>query len=181
MEYEFCPKCAASLELKKLKEIEPERLVCIRCGFVFYLGPSVAVGAIVPLDGGIALLKRGIEPGHGKWVFPGGYVDRGETLPEAVVRETREEVGLDVHPVRLLNAYSYPGRPIILVAYLTEARGGTLQAADEALEVRVVSPREIPWSELAFPSTHDVLRDYVAGLGVDVSGIPRPKDIFRRG
>ena len=77
--YSYCPLCAGSLESRSLKTTEPERLVCVRCGFVFYLDPKVAVGTIIlDEESRIVLVRRAIEPGYGKWVFPGGYVDRGE-------------------------------------------------------------------------------------------------------
>ncbi|MGQ9857156.1 MAG: NUDIX hydrolase [Thermodesulfobacteriota bacterium] len=157
--YKFCPKCASSLERRSLKPGEPPRLVCRGCGFVFYLDSKVAAGTIPVLDGKVVLLKRAIEPGYGKWVFPGGFVDRGETVEAAAVRETKEEVNLNVRPLDLLGVYSYPGRPVIVVVYRAEVIGGELRPGDEALEARVFDNQEIPWDELAFPSTRDALRD----------------------
>jgi ADP-ribose pyrophosphatase YjhB (NUDIX family) len=159
-EYRFCPVCGQPLDRRLLKPSEPERLVCRSSGFIFYEDPKVAVGALATLDGRIILLRRGIEPAYGRWVFPGGYVDRGETLEEAGIRETKEEVNLDVEIEGLLNAYSYPGRPVILVAYATRVVGGELRAGDEAMEVRTFAPHEVPWRRLAFPSTRDALMDY---------------------
>jgi len=102
--YSFCPMCGGALEPRAIKQNEPERLVCVRCGFVFYLDPKVAVGTIIRDDGGrIALVKRAIEPGYGKWVYPGGYVDRGELVHDAAIREAREESGLHVRLGRLIN------------------------------------------------------------------------------
>ena len=78
-EYRFCPVCGGPLETRRLKAADPERLVCPSCGFVFYMDPKVAVGTIITHDDGrIVLVRRAIEPGYGLWVFPGGYVDRGE-------------------------------------------------------------------------------------------------------
>lgn len=161
MEYRFCPRCGGDLELREIKRGEPERLVCRRCGFVFFLDPKVAAGTIFSLDGGIVLIKRGIEPSYGKWVFPGGFVDRGETAEEAAIRETREEVQLDVSIERILNVYSYPRFITIVIVYAARCLGGTPAAGDEALEVRIFPPEEIPWEDLAFSSTRDALRDYV--------------------
>ena len=88
--YRFCPTCAGELESRLLKKGEPERLVCTRCGQVIYLDPKVAVGTIVRADDGrLVLVRRAIEPGYGLWVFPGGYVDRGEAVTAAAIREAR--------------------------------------------------------------------------------------------
>src|SRR5574340_1115537 len=89
--YKYCPQCGGRLEERLLKPGEPLRLVCTVCGFVFYIDPKLAVITLIPLDNGLVLTRRAIEPGYGLWVVPGGFVDAGERLEEAVVRETREE------------------------------------------------------------------------------------------
>jgi len=163
--YRYCPVCGGPLESRVLKATEPKRLVCETCGFVFYLDPKLAVGTIITDDEGrIVLVRRAIEPGYGKWVFPGGYVDRGERLTVAAVREAREECGLDVRLDGLVNIYSYAGRAPVIVVYAATATSGTLCIDDEGLEIAEFEPAEIPWGELAFPSTEEGLRDYLAGL-----------------
>jgi ADP-ribose pyrophosphatase YjhB (NUDIX family) len=162
--YRFCPVCGGSLEGRLLKEGEPKRLVCAACNFVFYLDPKVAVGTIIRWeDSRLVLVRRAIDPGYGLWVFPGGYVDRGEEIRAAAIREAREEAGLDVRLDGLVNIYSYPGRPLIIIVYAATALGGALCTDEECLEARLFSPAEIPWTQLAFPSTHDALREYFAG------------------
>jgi ADP-ribose pyrophosphatase YjhB (NUDIX family) len=135
---------------------------CQACGFVFFQDPKVAVSVICPMDGGILLLKRGIVPAYGKWTFPGGFVDRGESTVDAAVRETKEECNLDVRVGPVMNVYSYTGMPTVIIVYTGEVVGGTLEARDEMLEARVFRADAIPWDELAFPSTVDSLRDYLA-------------------
>jgi 8-oxo-dGTP diphosphatase len=162
--YRFCPRCGGPLERRTLKATEPERPVCTRCGFVFYLDPKVAVGTIIQSQSGrIVLVRRAIEPGYGKWVFPGGYVDRGETLTSAAMREAREECGLDVRLDALVNIYSYAGRAPVIVVYAATATGGTLCVDDESLEALEWDIAAIPWNDLAFRSTHEGLRDYLNG------------------
>ncbi|HEX7629425.1 MAG TPA: NUDIX hydrolase [Candidatus Methylomirabilis sp.] len=160
--YRFCPCCGAPLDSRIIKTGEPPRLVCRSCGFVFFLDPKVATGVVFSYGNGILLVQRAIEPSYGKWVFPGGYVDRGEPLEAAALREVREESGLCVQLTRLLGAYSQPGISVILVAYAGEVTGGSLQIDDESLAVHAFPPTEIPWDQLAFPSTVAVLRDYLA-------------------
>jgi ADP-ribose pyrophosphatase YjhB (NUDIX family) len=163
--YRFCPICGGGLEKKLLKAAEPERLVCGRCGFVFYLDPKIAVGTIIrATSGGIVLVRRAIDPGYGKWVFPGGYVDRGESLTEAALREAREECGLHVRLEGLVNIYSYAGRAPIIVVYAATATGGSLSVDEESLETAEFDAGSLPWDNLAFRSTHEGLRDYLAGL-----------------
>jgi 8-oxo-dGTP diphosphatase len=158
--FRFCPLCGGRLDKRRIKINEPERLVCNLCSFVYYLDPKVAAGTVTLFEKGIVLVKRGISPGYGKWVFPGGFVDRGETLEEAAIRETLEETNLQVQITSLLNVYSYPGSSVIIVAYLAEAVGGVPAACDESLELELFPYEKIPWSELAFPSTRDALKDF---------------------
>jgi ADP-ribose pyrophosphatase YjhB (NUDIX family) len=129
------------------------------------LDPKVAVGTIIRMDDEkIVLVRRAIEPGYGRWVFPGGYVDRGETLTGAAIREAREECGLEVRLDGLINIYSYPGRAPVIIVYAATAIGGTLCIDDECLETAQFEAATIPWTELAFRSTHDALHDYLAGF-----------------
>ena len=144
-----------------LKPLEPPRMVCECCQFVFFQDPKVAACCIVQIDQKVILLRRAIHPGYGKWVFPGGYVDRGETVTAAAIREAREEINLDVQLVSLLGVYSYSQSPVIIIVYVAEIQGGNLLACDETLEVGAFFPHEIPWEELAFPSTIEALKDYI--------------------
>lgn len=129
---------------------------------MFYLDPKLAVGTIVRMpDGRIVLTRRAIEPGFGRWVFPGGYVDRGEEIRTAALREAREEAGIDVALDGLVGIYSYPGTTAIIVVYRAHWVSGTLAVDDESSEIGLFEGGRIPWGELAFPSTRDSLRDYL--------------------
>ena len=87
-----------------LKDGEPKRPVCEACGYVVYLDPKVTVGTIISnANNQVALVRRAIEPGYGKWSFPGGYVDRGETLIAAAAREAWEEARLEIRLDGLLS------------------------------------------------------------------------------
>ena len=159
--FRFCPICGGSLESRLLKPGDPARLVCVACGYVFYLDPKLAVGTVIIDDQGrIVLVKRAIEPGYGKWVFPGGYVDRGEEVQRAAIREAREETGLDVRLDGLINIYSYTGRTPVIVVYAATMIGGCLGCDDEGLEARFFEREAIPWEELAFRSTYEALREF---------------------
>ena len=148
--FSFCPQCGGRLERKRFRDTEPERLVCSACAFIFYEDPKIAACTIPVVDNKIVLLKRGIEPSYGKWVFPGGFMDRGERVEEAAIRETWEEANLRVEIERLLNVYSYPGQDTVIIVYLVKVVGGQLEAMDETLEAATFAPDEIPWDDLAF-------------------------------
>lgn len=161
--FRFCPPCGGPLESRLLKDGDLPRLVCCTCGYVFYLDPKLAVGTVIVDDAGrIVLVKRAIEPGYGKWVFPGGYVDRGEEVERAAVREALEETGLDVRLGRLINIYSYTGRTPVIVVYAATILRGVLACDDEGLEAQFFEPADIPWNELAFRSTHEALRAFLS-------------------
>jgi len=160
-EYKHCPRCGHPFEWKVLKDGDPARLVCSSCAFVFYLDPKVAAGTITLLQGGIVLLRRGIEPQWGKWVFPGGFVDRGESVTDAAIRETLEEVKLRVSLTGILDVYSFTGNDVVMIVYAADVVGGELGVGDEAEDVKAFPPEQIPWDELAFASTRAALRDYV--------------------
>ena len=165
MHFRYCPVCGGRFETRLLKAGDPERLVCLACGYVHYLDPKVAVGTIIrDGDGRIVMVKRAIEPGIGLWVFPGGYVDRGETPRAAAVREAREECGLEVRLDALVNLYAYAGRTPIIIVYAATMTGGTLCTDDECSEAAMFGEPDVPWDELAFPSTRDALKDYFSGV-----------------
>jgi 8-oxo-dGTP diphosphatase len=113
--------------------------------------PVVGVGAVLIKEGKIALIKRGNEPSKGKWSIPGGHVELGENLKEAVIRETKEETCLDVDNPILIDVvenvdlddqrkikYHY-----VIVDYLVHVKGGNIEAASDAAELRWVPLGEV--------------------------------------
>jgi len=157
----FCPRCGSAL-IERFIEIEQHtRKICSGCGYIYYLNPKVVAGAVPRQEGRIWLVRRSIEPSSDCWTFPAGYVDLGESVPEAAIRETREETLLDIRLDRLLNVYSYASIGIVLVAYCATVVGGIAGPTPESKEVRAFRIDEIPWSSLAFSSTRDALTEYV--------------------
>ncbi|MFN3475962.1 MAG: NUDIX hydrolase [Candidatus Methylomirabilales bacterium] len=156
----FCPQCGRRLEERMVEEEGRVRRVCPSCRYIHYLNPKVVAGAIPQKDGKVILLRRSIEPARGKWTFPAGYVELGESVSEAAIRETKEEVGLDIEIASLLNVYSYPDSGIVTVVYTAHVMGGKLEKGSEAEEVAAFSLHEIPWEELAFRSTEEALREW---------------------
>ncbi|NIP40913.1 MAG: NUDIX domain-containing protein [Candidatus Aenigmarchaeota archaeon] len=103
--------------------------------------PLLTVDGIVFLDNKILLVKRSERPYRGYWVLPGGYVEVGETVEEAVLREVREETGLDTEIGRMVGVYSDPGRDPrghnVAIAYVLKVIGGEIRPEEkETSDVR---------------------------------------------
>lgn len=157
----FCPLCGGPLVRGPVPPEGRPELICTVCAFVFYLNHKVVAGTIPVEDGRVLLTRRAIHPGYGKWTFPGGFVDWGEPVEAAAVRETFEETGLRVALDGLVGVYSYPGTALVIVVYQASVTGGTLTGCHENDRVEWVPPADIPWEELAFPSTQAALRDFL--------------------
>ena len=160
----FCPLCGGALALEAVPPDQREHPVCSRCRFIYYLNPKLVACTIPELDGRVLLTRRTINPARGRWTFPGGYVDFGETVTDAAMRETWEETGLKVDLTGLVGVYTYPGAPVIIVYGATVISGALTPCWENDL-VEWRTPEEIPWPELAFPSTRDALRDWVGARG----------------
>ncbi len=141
---------------------------CVDCDRVIYSDPKVAVAAIIPMDGGIVLLKRAIEPQIGKWSFPSGYVDRGEKLERALEREVLEECGLVVSVEWLVGVYSEVGQAVVLVVYHADVESGKLVAGDETSDARVFAVDGMP--ELAFEHDDRIVSEWLRGLALRGDG-----------
>lgn len=156
----FCPHCAGQLAPKVIDE--RERLVCQECGFIFYINPKVAAGVLIEDEGRVVLVQRGIEPHVGSWTLPAGFTEYGETVEETAIRECREETGLEVALDDLLGVYSvnsdFYGH-LVLVLYSAHIVGGEMAAGDDASEVGLFSPAELP-ADIAFQAHRQALCDW---------------------
>ena len=107
-EFHYCPVCGGQLAELLLPTEERPRLVCMNCGYIHYLNPKVVCGTLPIEDGGVWLLRRGIEPRLGYWTYPAGFLELDESTEEGAIRETREELGCDVSIDGLFGVYSRP-------------------------------------------------------------------------
>ena len=112
--------------------------------------PVPAVGAIVFRDGAVLLVKRGAEPNRGRWSLPGGSLEIGETVEAGAVRETREETGVDVQPLRVLDVRNFIERKdgevrwhYVLIDVLCEYLRGDPFPATDAENARLIPLREL--------------------------------------
>jgi ADP-ribose pyrophosphatase YjhB (NUDIX family) len=157
-EIRFCPHCAGPIEWRDHAGLR--RPHCPHCHVTFFQDPKLAVGILIEHDGGLLLQKRRIDPGAGKWTFPSGYVDRGECVEDAAIRETFEETGLEVRLTRLVGLYSHRGNPVVLAVYAAEVVGGSIVASDESDDIASFPLDHLP--ELAFEHDTEIIAAWEA-------------------
>lgn len=150
----FCSRCGQPADITF-----PRSIACPHCGYAAYFNPKPVAGAIpVDDDDRVILLRRGFDPAQGRWTFPGGFVDLGESVEDAAHRETNEELGIPIELGPLVGVYSRAEERVVLIVFLARALGRPHPTA-EATEVRSFAEAEVPWDELAFWSTSQALRD----------------------
>ncbi len=159
----YCQLCGRYLIERYIEHEGRVRYQCEACGFIHYINPRVVTSIIIECDGRVLLQQRAMEPGQGLWTFPGGFLEVGETPEAGAVRETKEEVGIEVSLNGLLGVYSRPHAGIVLVVYTGRSKSADAIVGDaESTAVRWFAPEEIPWAELAFDTTESALRDWMA-------------------
>lgn len=160
----YCPHCAGDLVEKVLGD--KARLVCSRCGYVFYINPKVAAGVLVEQDGHILLARRDIPPRRGTWNLPSGYIEYDESAQETAVRECEEETGLEVKLGHVFNVYAVRDDPRgngILIIFRAEISGGTLRPGDDARGVAFFPATALP-EDIAFDHHRQALREWRESL-----------------
>jgi ADP-ribose pyrophosphatase YjhB (NUDIX family) len=160
---EYCGRCGAAAGRQSEAPGGPFR--CPSCGFTLYFNAAGATGAIIRRADGLALfVRRAKDPGKGKLGLPGGFVDPGENAEEALAREVREEVGLDVRDLRYLsshaNSYFYAGVTYhtLDLFYLGDVDDTDRATALDAVDaIEWIDPSTVPLDEIAFPSMRAAL------------------------
>lgn len=135
-----------------------ERLTCSDCGFIAYENPKIVTGSVVEVEGKVLLCRRAIEPRHGFWTIPAGYMELGETVEEGARREAREEACADLVLDGILAIYSVARIGQVQILFRASLASPGFAAGPESLEVRLFAWEDIPWDLLAFPSVHWVLK-----------------------
>ncbi len=165
IDFPFCPKCG-----NKLRKISPRNTQCDACGLDYYVNPRPCNAIIITnASSQILLVRRAVEPSKGMWDLPGGFVDLGETIEESVIREAREELGIEVDTLRYIfsgcDRYVYKGLNYHTLGFVFSVRikSGTMKPHDDVSGFRFFAEDEIPWDSLAFPVIKQTLRKYLRG------------------
>lgn len=165
--FKFCPNCK-----NKLKRLEKRLVNCSKCGFHFYFNPVPTCALILQnKKGEILMVKRKYPPKKGFWDLPGGFIDFKETAEEAIIRETKEELGLKIKKISYFGSYIgfYPYKGInyqpLCFFYTTKLKTNQLKkikVADDACDFKFFARNEIPWSKISFIDIKTALKDYIS-------------------
>ena len=159
LQLDYCPTCGHRLEDKHA--FGRARRFCPACDRIVFREHKVAAGALVESEGKILLVRRRVNPRRGLWSFPAGFVDFDEAPAEAAIRECREETGLTVAVIGLLDVIAGRGCGYadIVIVYRARSVEGELRAADDVDRVGFFAPEELP--PLAFRATQQAIDKWI--------------------
>jgi ADP-ribose pyrophosphatase YjhB (NUDIX family) len=160
----FCSNCGSRVAFRVPPGDNRPRFVCDSCGTIHYQNPRVVVGCLPVHEGRILLCKRAIEPRLGFWTVPAGFMENAESLQQGAARECQEEAMADVEIGSLLSLVSILGAHQVHVFFRAKLRTPDFGPGPESLEVKLVTPEEIPWTDIAFQSTTFSLQKYLSDL-----------------
>ncbi|HWK53427.1 MAG TPA: NUDIX hydrolase [Hyphomicrobiales bacterium] len=156
----FCCDCGGPLSLRIPERDDRHRHVCDTCGMVHYQNPRVVVCAIPIWNDKILLCRRAIEPRHGFWTLPGGFMENDESTLDTARRETFEEAGAHIEVGELFALFNLVQINQVQLFFRATLPEPVFAPGIESLEVALFAPGEIPWDELAFTSVSCTLREY---------------------
>jgi ADP-ribose pyrophosphatase YjhB (NUDIX family) len=159
----FCGRCGAPVALRIPAGDSLPRHVCDACGTVHYLNPKLVAGSVpMASDGRILLCRRGIEPRHGRWTLPAGFMELSETAAAAALRETREEACAELGGLALHSVIDVPEVSQVHLMFRGHLVDDRHAAGLETLETRLFAEAELPWDEIAFASVRLALEAFLA-------------------
>ena len=156
----FCSNCGAPVRLRVPPGDSLPRHVCDNCQAIHYQNPRMVVGCIPEWEDRILLCRRGIEPRHGLWTVPAGYMENGETTFQGAIRETLEEASARVEIGPLYALYNIPHINQVYILFRARLLDADVRPGAETLEVALFTEREIPWDRIAFASVRHTLTHY---------------------
>ncbi|MDH5473221.1 MAG: NUDIX hydrolase [Gammaproteobacteria bacterium] len=156
----YCSHCGSSLIYTIPDGDSLHRHVCQQCDTIHYQNPKIITGTIPEWDNKILLCKRAIEPRHGLWTLPAGFMENNETTIEGALRESREEANADLSNLSLFCVFSIPHISQVYMIYRGDINNGHASPGAESLDVNFFNENTIPWSEMAFPVITETLKLY---------------------
>lgn len=164
----FCSQCGHRVRFDTPDLDNRPRFMCDQCGTVHYQNPRVITGTLpVAPDGRILLCRRAIEPRHGYWTLPAGFMENGETTVEGALRETVEESCVKGQNPELLSIVSLPDFDQVHVFYRIDMPDFSFETTPESSEVVLFHYQDIPWEEIAFLTVKVTLEHYLEHLDTE--------------
>ena len=160
----FCSNCGARLIEQIPEGDDRSRHVCTACATVHYQNPKIVAGCIPVWNDRLLLCRRAIEPRHGLWTLPAGFMENGESTEQAAARETREEACATVENMKLYGVFSIPHINQVYMMFRADLRNGEYRPGPESLDVDLFEEHQILWDELAFPVVKLTLEHYFEDL-----------------
>lgn len=160
----FCTECAAPLEVRSLEDERWPQPVCPRCGHVIWQNPKPTVSALITRSGtagsDVLLVRRAIEPFKGAWDCPGGFMDPDEAPEEALRRECREELRIELHLDRIVgifpDRYGDDGEHTLNIYYAAQVASGTPTPGSDVAEAAWFPLDRLP-APIAFANNRQAL------------------------
>ncbi|RRQ22462.1 NUDIX hydrolase [Thiohalobacter thiocyanaticus] len=156
----FCSECAGPVSLRVPEGDDRPRYVCDSCCTIHYQNPNIVAGCIAEWEGRILLCRRAIEPRHGLWTLPAGFMELGETTQQAATRETLEEARARVELDALYAVFNLPHINQVYMLFRGRLLGPDFSAGEESLEVALFDRDSVPWDALAFQVVAETLKLY---------------------
>jgi ADP-ribose pyrophosphatase YjhB (NUDIX family) len=158
----FCCTCAAPVSVRVPQGDSLPRHVCDSCGVIHYRNPRLVVGSLPVWEDRVLLCRRAIEPRHGCWTLPAGFMENQETVAEAAERETREEACANIALDALYTMISVPHINQVHMIYRARLLDLDFAPGEESLEVALFDEASIPWAEIAFRTVAMTLQHFFA-------------------
>lgn len=159
----FCSVCGQPVALKVPEGDHLPRYVCTACTTIHYENPRIIAGCVIDVDGKILMCKRAIEPRHGFWTVPAGFMENGESVQHGAAREAMEEALAHVRIGSLLAIVSVLRAHQVHIMFRArlDPEHPQFGVGPESLETQLYAESEIPWPEVAFLSVEFALRRYL--------------------
>ncbi len=158
----FCSDCGAPVRRRVPAGDTLPRYICDACRTVHYQNPRIIAGCVAQWEDRVLLCRRAIEPRHGRWTLPAGFMENGETADAAAVRETFEEAQARVELDSLYTLFSLPHINQVYLLYRGRLLDLEFGPGPESLEVDLFREQDVPWEQLAFPTIVETLRLFFA-------------------
>ena len=156
----YCSNCGATVAFRIPPGDSLPRHVCEQCGTIHYQNPKLVVGALAEWGDRILLCRRAIEPRHGMWTLPAGFMENDETTAQAAARETLEEACARIEVGELYTLIDVPHISQVHIVYRARLLDLDFRPGEESLEVALLREDEIPWDRIAFRSIAISLRHF---------------------